>query len=372
MSDYIEKNVLDEEKLKKQVGKNLTKLREAVGLSAAKFAGMTGISEGAFSNYANARIAPPLFYLANICAMDYFKGKGLNLTLDKFLMENFNPAQTINGIIKNNINIAEITPHKDFEGCYLCYFFDQSKSEKDLENQASRGLRYGVISVFNEYTDLTGNVATKAVAAFYKQEEEVLAFDMKDKLDAVFSSDKSTNEKNMTIMQEYEGTVGYYDGAVSFSDRHMFISLESDTYGDRALMVLYSPPKKKTVAYIGGIGSIVSVSHGREHVPVSQKIILSKYTLGCSNEEIAEHLSMATANITQAVEAEELTEFCRKLFDGSIAEMSFFDEYDKTAMIQQRLKQLVKNYVEKNVCCVGVVSEDDDKKVLALIRRYAE
>lgn len=371
----LEKNVsngLSSDALAIQVGANLLKLIKAVGWSQAKFAGETGISTGALSGYISGDKIPSLFYLVNICAMKFFKEKGLDLTLDKLIMENFNPALTIQNRAGKTAEVKGTVPHGDFIGNYVCYFFDQSKPTDELDNKASRGLRYGVISIFDDYNALTGKPTTKAVASFFKEEEAEKAFGLKGKLDDIFSSDFKIGVRNTSLMQEYEGVAGYYNGVVTFSDRHAFISVESEVYGDNALLVLYSPQKKTNVDYIGGIGSVASISHGRNHMPTAQKIIISKYKLGCSNEMIAEHLSMATANISQQTEAEDLAEFCRKLYSNTVAEMSYLDEFDKIAMIQRRMRQLVKNYVEKNVCCVCSVSEDEDKKVLALIRRYAD
>ena len=49
-----------------------------------------------------------------------------------------------------------------------------------------------------------------------------------------------------------------------------------------------------------------------------------------------------------------------------------FDEADKAALIRRRLDQLVKNYIEKNICCVGSVTEDEDKAVFKLIEQYKD
>ena len=106
-------------------------------------------------------------------------------------------------------------------------------------------------------------------------------------------------------------------------------------------------------------------------MPTAQKIIMSKYELGCSREVIAEKLSMSSAEIAQEHEAEAICDFCRKLYmDQEYAQ--HFDDADKAILIRRRLDQLVKNYIEKNVCCVGSVTEDEDKAIFKLIEQYKD
>ena len=106
-------------------------------------------------------------------------------------------------------------------------------------------------------------------------------------------------------------------------------------------------------------------------MPTAQKIILSKYELVCSREVIAEKLSMSAAEIAQEHEAEAICEFCCKLYSDNNHSMHF-DEADKAALIRRRLDQLVKNYIEKNICCVGSVTEDEDIAVFKLIDQHRD
>lgn len=196
-----------------------------------------------------------------------------------------------------------------------------------------------------------------------KLDEAFVAFNEKSEKEGK----KDYQKRNSTIQKIFaSANDGTYTGKLSFSEHHAFINIESKIYGDKAMFVLYSPPKKTTSDYIGGIGSVASIAHGRKHMPTAQKIIMSKFELGCSSEVIAEHLSMSNAPVTQTNEAAALCDFCRKLYDGQNNGADFFDENDKEAMIERRLNQLVKNYIEKNICYVGSVSEDEDKKYLRL------
>ena len=107
-------------------------------------------------------------------------------------------------------------------------------------------------------------------------------------------------------------------------------------------------------------------------MPAAQKIIMSKYDLrACSREVVAEHLRMSTDEISLESEAVAIHEFCCKLYQDEAYSM-YFDEADKAALIKRRVDQLSINYIKKNSCCVGIVTEDEDKAVYELIKRCKE
>lgn len=362
--------------LMRNVGKNISELIEAMEWTQAKFAEKTGISEPALSNYrkgdkTGGRL-PPLDFLVSLCTMQEFKDKGLELTLDLLVSEKFNPKALIQKRYNHPAATRQEVKHGDFLGNYLCYFFDQSKPVHNQDHKLNRELRYGVVSIFDVYESLSGDFSIRAIAEFFKEDGAEKAFELKKTLDSIFKSGVNINSRNMAIEEAFKvENASAYEGAVTFSDHHTFINVQSDIYGDNALIILYSPQKKIDSDYIGGMGSVASITRGRTHMPTAQKIIMSKYELGCSREVIAEHLSMSAAAIEQENEAEAICEFCRKLYAEPEFDLSF-DDADKAALVRRRLDQLVKNYIEKNICCVGSVTEDEDKAVFKLIEQYKD
>lgn len=356
------------EALQRIVSRNLNSLRLALGWSQARFADETGVVPSTFGNYLkcdtkDARL-PSLDYLVGLCNNEKIIKQGFQLTLDLLVSEKFDPKpQAIPiEIVRKQVE------HSDFLGNYLCYFFDCSKPTDNADERLNRELRYGVISVFEERATLTGEVYVRALAFFYKEEESEKAFELKRQLDAVPNGD--VDKRNSGIADAFKAQNALaYDGRVTFSEHHTFINIQSDVYGDDALIILYSPQKKTNSDYIGGMGCVTSVSRGRAHMPTAQRIVLSKYELGCSNEMLAERLSIPAAAIEQEKEAERLCEFCRKLYaDPQYAQM--FDDDDKSALIRRRLDQLVKNYINKNICCTVNVTEDEDRSAYKLIDQY--
>ncbi len=358
-----------------RIGDNLNKLRNVMGWSQKTMARLTGVVEPTMTDYLRGRKIPKLEYLLDVCSMEQFKDKGLYFDINDLLSPTFDPelAQRINR--GSGYRSANNTLHDDFIGSYICYFYDQTKSVNDQDPRMSRELRYGVLSVYDDCNSITGEKRIRVYAAFYKESEFGYALNAKRELDSIFKSIPTAGERNASLSEFYVKlgeTVGVYEGDVSFSNQHAFISINSPVYNDTALMILYSPQKRTDSDYLGGIGSIASVAHGRMHMPTAQKIIISRFELRCSAEEIGDHLSFYYAPVSQSEEARAIVEMCVKLYgkDSNISE--FLDENDKKAIIENRLGQLVRNYIGKSFCCVSGVSEEDDKKVYSLIKRYAD
>ena len=365
--------IVNRMEIMKQIGINLEKLRVAMGWTKAKMAEITGVSEPALANYLRGERLPTIDFFVNLCAMQEIKKKKILLTIDSFLSNSFNPEHALE--VQNNTpeDLTDLADHRDFVGTYICYFYDQSKTVHDQDSKTNRELRFGILSVYDDYNYVTAEGKMKAFATFYKERELDKVVGLKKELRAIFQNVRSIADRNTALFDFYSNlNEGVYSGEVNFSNQHAFINIHSGVYSDNALMILYSPQKRTDNDYLGGIGSIASVAHGRMHMPTAQKIIVSKYELGCSFEEISDHLSMSSAPVAQTEEAKALAEICTRLYGDDAPMTSFLDENDKTAIIETRLNQLVRNYIEKNVCCVGSVSEEEDKRVYSLIKKYAD
>ncbi len=356
--------------LKKNVSKNLTKLREAMEWTQSRLARETYISEPALSSYLkeNSGRLPSLEYLVGLCTLPVFKNKGLNLTLDLLISNDFNPKKMLENRYARASDSPDTIRHKDFLGNYLCYFFDQSKPVNNNDYKASRDLRYGVIALYPVCENLSGEYEMRVLSSFFKKEEIEEARSLKKQLDEIEVRNLEIWERAQTVEDAFcDAGKSVYMGRTSFSEHHIFISIQNDTHKDNALIILNLPPKKRETAYIGGLGSVASVAGGQKHMPTAQKILLSQYDLLCSEEQIVDALSMTSAQISQKKEAEELCYFCRKLYSNDQA-VNMLEEADKAALIQRRMDQLVQNYIAKNLCCVGTVSQEEDQKVYEMIK----
>ncbi len=361
----------DIEMLKRTIGENIGKLRGVAKWTQAKLAEMTDISEPCASNYLHGERMPPVEYLVGLCSMKEFRDLGLRFTVSDLLDRNFDPESIVRR--RNDSSESEQRPveHADFLGVYLCYFFDQSKSLYKQSHDETRELRYGVTVVYDDYDTPDGKVTTKSMSIFFKAEERAIALAMKKRLDKIFGSKQlAVDKRNYDIAAVFaEYPYAAYSGKATLGNRHTFINIEDKDQGDNALIILYSPDKRGDREYIGGVGAVASVAGGMAHMPTAQKIILSKYELKCPEEEIADYLKMAVADIEPEDEAAEICEFCRKLYTDETI-MRYFDEADKQSMVERRLEQLIENYIEKVLYCVGCVTEEEDRAVYKLIERY--
>ncbi len=365
--------VVDRTEIMKQIGINLGKLKTAMNWTQAKMADLTGVAEPTMANYLKGERLPGIDFFVNLCAMPSVRKKGIFLRIDDFLSNTFDPERAQKAKTTVNEELPDEIDHNDFVGVYICYFYDQSKAVHDRHSKADRELRLGLLTVYNDYNCVTGEKKMKVFASFYKEKELQKATELKKSLVAVFKNNATVADRNEALFAFYASLgEGVYEGEVLFSNQHAFVHLNSGLYKDNALIILYLPQKRSDCDYLGGLGSIASISRGSMHMPSAQKIIVSRYELGCSFEEISDHLSMTSAPVSQTQEAMDLAEICKKLYDKEAPMAGLLDESDKTAIIETRLNQLVRNYIEKNVCCVGSVSEEEDKTVYSLIKRYVD
>ncbi len=372
MSDTKNKTIDD---LFVRVSTNLNKLKNAMGWSQKEFADKWGIASGSINNYLKTDTKDPripsLDVLLNLCSIPDFEKAGLEFGIDDLLDEAFNPESTIK-FKKGMLNATALyIPHEDFIGNYLCYYNDQSDLADRFGKKRRRELRYGVLSIFDDVNGVTAKRTMRVAATFFKEENRQMAIDLKNELDTInfnnmtderFSGNRT--ERNNSIIAKMSACSGIYKGELTFSDHFAFIDIISEAYSDKALMILYIPPKNNQTNYIGGIGTLTSVSHGRNHTPSAQKIILSKYELACSDQDIAPYLNMAFPNFTQKDDGRAISNFCSKLYNGEIKGL---DENDKIVVIQNRINKINEDYIRDNLCCSSTVSEMEDAKVYQLI-----
>lgn len=388
--------------LKNTLAKNLHHILEITGLTQNALAAKTEVSVGTLTNYlrtlkfvkqengktiyeydkgkyTDQMRTPSVLFLMKVCALDELKKRGINLEISDLVSSGFHPI-----IDEAHIDSSDIK-HQDFIGVYSCYFFDQTKSVSGSANSSVRELRFGVITVYDELDNLTQELSVRCLAKFFKSDERLAAETLKeDLLEKFDDSRKIINEgkdaanfdlaleledRNDELRREYKKRSGYYTGDVSFSDIHAFLNLKSPVFNDNALIVLYAPQKRADHNYIGGIGTVSSITHGSSHMPVAQKIILSSNSLQCSDEEIAEHLFISENKVDLTAEANTLSVLCEKLYSNE-EPLAFLDEDDKRTIIADRMARLIENYVKKNTNCISAVSADEDTKVYKFIRRF--
>ena len=376
-SDGKKSNVLTYNDLGKRIATNLSKLKDAMGWTQKEFAEKLGVSTGALNNYINAESVdlrvPSLDVLLRLCQIPDFAENGLQFGVDDLLSESFNPEEVIKWH-KSVITGERITViHSDYVGNYFCYLNDQANLSEGLGDKKVRDLRFGVFSIFDRVDSVSGKRIMQVYARFFKSENRNKAEELKLRLEHIFGNSslkdditpKSNGDRNKEIDEYVAKDSKFYSGELTFNGQHGFIHLSSETFSDKALIIFRLPEKNASNEFIGGIGSMTSVSHGSEHIPVSQKIILSRYKLNRDDQYIADHLNMTFPNFTRDGSAKKISEFCSKLYNNSIEGL---DESDKIAVIQARLHKVIVDFIKNNLTCVSGVSKDENTRVYRLIQ----
>lgn len=351
---------------------NLTKLKSAMGWNQSEFAAKWGgMASGAFSNYINGARIPSMEQLVFLCNIPDFQRIGLEFSILDIISEDFDPEGTLKFRRSLSNGANTYIEHSDFIGNYLCYFNDQSDITDKYGNKNDRELRYGVLSVYDDVNGVAARKVIKVAATFFKANESSKAFELKKELDDIHNinmvdDDKlsAKGERNKKIVELISEKAGLYTGELTFSGQFAFVDITSKAYNDKALIVLYVPPKSSITNYLGGIGSIASVSHGRGHMPTAQKIIISKYELLGSAEAITPYLNMSYPNLTHIKDGQDIGKLCDKLYGG---DYDCLNREDKIAIIQNRVNKIIKDYIKDNLCCASSVSEVEDAKIYKLI-----
>ena len=348
------------------VSHNLRKLIQYLDWSQAKMADALDLAEAAVSGYIHGKAGETVIPRPEVLALITqiaAERKNLRFTVDEFMFERLQFDVARNKPIEYTTDRGS---HLDYTGNYYFYFFDQSKAGATPSTYAARKLRYGVISIYQEMRRI-GEYGIYTCAKFFKEAADAYAF--RETLDAVAAVDE--DDKRAKILALYRGDKEFYTGEVTFNDNHVFVELNSGYFGDRVLAVFYAPRKKADSAYIGGLGSMVSVSHGLAQMPVAQKVILSDVRLKASSERIASMLRMELQDIQMSEEAEDLYGTYQMLTRDSKDELSvsqYLDEEDRQAIFRSRLTRVVRTSADKYLNAICSVTEEDDAAVYQMIK----
>lgn len=362
---------LDETKLNETIGTNIKTLLKVTKKSQSYLADTLGIATGAVNGYLSGKTGLRVATLAQLASAEPFDKYGLEL--DAFLLDNEEFETLVDSSVIDDKKVESYI-HKDISGCYLVYLFDQSKELVSTGADATRTLRYGVITIYEKQKyDLYGKNIFKALGKFFKDKSEAETFHKK--ISGIY---KSSQEKNIGMLEyanqllnEYEGKDDrdkkeFYEGEVDFQKDHIYFDLISPYFGDHALFALYTTPKKENSEYIGGVASLSSVSHGVNRAPCAQKALISRYCLNCAEERIHEIIRMHPVNVDMHDVAKKMYELFENI--SELGDNSLLDDNDKITIFANRFERLIQSYIEKNLYSVGVVTKEDDINAYRLIQ----
>lgn len=325
------------------VSNNLKKLMNEQGLTQKELAEKLGIAPASMTDYCKGRRLPNIEHLVSLKML-------YGISIDDFLTKDLNPAAIASPPKIPLFDQQALEAYKKFCSSFYLYYFDTSKL-KGRDTQPPRdSLLYGILYVYEHREKEMPEFNCVSILGFEDRDEVAR---VKKKLDDMNDSQKIREY----IIRNYESSA--YFGDFSLSKAHAFVSINHGTT-DKALLILpWIDSSSKP--YIGGIGTINSVSKGRERMPVIQFMGVSRHTLDLSVEEI--HHSLLLDQPTFEVDGKTVDEMImnfKALYVDSNSAMRNFSEFQKAIFIRSMLEQIVRKSLERNVFRYGKISGTDD------------
>jgi|LGVF01.2.fsa_nt_gb transcriptional regulator with XRE-family HTH domain len=323
---------------------NLKKLIKDNGLNQSKLSKATSFSVTSINNYLNEVNDPPITFLLEL-------KKLFNIDIDLFVTRKIKEETSLLSQKDSSISGAK------YEGNYLVYFYNSNSYKGSGFNPLKDPLRYGVLSVAasNEY--IYGEDSKMiSFASFFDNRNQAREF--KEKLDMLKDNYSEIEDLHKTIEQNYKGRL-------ESTKNQVFIYLNSVYKKDRVYIILNNPPSEQS--YIGGIGAVNSISRGREHSPIIQYIILSKFNIDLPDGEIYNLLSLNTQDIDVRSESLKLIEEFKALF---LDEKLNLEEFQKNFIMQNNVEKIVISIVKRHLFRYGKISNRDDDKYYHMIKSY--
>ncbi|MBE7082201.1 MAG: helix-turn-helix transcriptional regulator [Clostridiales bacterium] len=288
----------------------------------------TGFSQSSINNYLTKGSEPSIQFLIAL-------KNAFNVSIDDFLFSHINDSDDID--------------YSTYVGNYLMYYYNNSSYKGEIHVNAKNTLHYGVLSVLK-----IGN------------EYKVYALLLKERYEAVKLLKTLNSSSEQEIMQNYKNNKNSYEGEIHTNAYNIFISLKNFGKDDEAYIILNNPMLKNE--YLGGLGTINSVSKGREHNPCLQYIIISRRLIDKTDGELYNSLSLDYAEVDMIDEAKELVSLFKRLYIDKNALLKELDEEQKLSLIENRLNYYFTEVTEANMFRIGKISNYEDDVVYRLLK----
>ncbi len=294
----------------------------------------TGFSASSIANYISGKSQPSVLFLLQL-------KKIFRIDIDQFLTSDFQ----INHLGAKNYS------YKKFIGSYIVYYYNSSAYKGKVGSYNYDILTFGIITITEEM-DFSTASGIKALGLFMlkrSQAEEYLN---------TLNSFKGDLNKINEFYSQFEN---YYWGNLEQNQTQLFISLKNNN--DKCMIILNNPPSDKK--YIGGLGTVNSISRGREHVPCVQYILFSNSVFSLPDGEIYNLLSLGITEINAKSEITDLINLVKKL---CLNNNTGLNEYQQKRIIEDSIKNIISDTVDANMFRFAKVSNIEDDNYYRLIK----
>jgi len=292
----------------------------------------TNFSQSSINNYLSKSSEPSIKFL--VALKDAF---GINV--DDFLFSEF----------KLEVQV----PYDKYEGNYIIYYYNNDSYKGEVHVNLKNTLNYGVLSIFKERE--------------FDKEVIVLATFMKDRENAIRIL-KSCNmaKTSKELAKIYSQTGNIYKGNVDISEQSIFFELKNKENSDQSYIILNNPPTKSN--YIGGVGTVNSISRGREHNPCIQFIILSKKLLDVPDGKLYDCLKFDDYDVNLNDSIKDVIDLFKRLYAEKNEISVELTDNQKQAIVRNKLEYHLSEILEANAFRFTKISNKDDDAIYKLIK----
>ena len=325
------------------ISANLKRLIAQNNITQKELANRLGVAAASMTDYCKGRRIPTVEFFVSL--------KNLyDISIDDFLTKSINPPASTLPADESSIDPNMMTTYHKYCGLYFVYYFDTSKYKGKDTQLPKTSVLYGILFIYENPSSL--DVPEFSCAAILGIKERQDAALIKKTLESLRDPSRIVDR----IGDKYPHTAYY--GDFELSQAHAFVNL-SHANTDKALIIFHRVDNNKP-NYTGGIGTVNSVSKGRERAPVVQFIGISRYPLSMSIEEIHHSLLLNYPTFKAEAETEEMIKNFKALYVDDEAAAQGFSEYQKSVIVRSTLERYIKKSLERNMFRYGKISERDD------------
>lgn len=308
-------------------------LKKLAGRFSQKYiAEKTGFSQSSINNYLTKNSEPSIQFL--VALKDAF-----GICVDDFLFSDY--------VSENYVS------YEKFLGNYIVYYYNNDSYKGEVHGSLKNTLNYGIISVTRR-GELTSDVVV--LGTFMKDRESAT------KILRLCNMAKTSSEIEKIMMQG--GNI--YRGNITANSQNVFLELGNDENFDQTYIILNNPPSNSQ--YVGGAGTVNSISRGREHNPCVQFIIISKKLLDVPDGEIYKCLQFDDYNANLEETTKDVINMFKRLYLDKNEISDELDENQKQAIIKNKLEYYFEQILEANSFRFAKISNREDDSIYKLIK----
>ena len=326
-------------------------------LTQKDFADETNVSRAAINTYEKMSTLPPTSFLLTLRAK-------YNIDLNKFTSSQFSAEDMTEAYDSTLSENAETADVEKYTGVYALYYFDTTTKGDQHASNNQEPIHRGILVI-----QARNNKSFNALAALNICEatQKKLFFSISS---FIHSTEESMTSKSNRIRRSFalENASGVYEGFVTFTHDNIFIQLSLSTL-DRGQIILHRP-RSEQPKYIGGLGTMNSVTHGSTRDPCVQLVGLSSYWLDVSSEELGRCLLTGSFQPDMHQEADELTSVIHDLYISQTQIGQKLSAEQKRKIIESLIEDYVTKAINANEFRLGKVSRAQDNAWYHMIKAY--